>query len=665
MSSYRRTLLAVLAVALLACTYVVVWRVHREQQARRVEITMDYNDFVRAARSFGYNEDAFLVQLRRAGLTSLALSEELGSSLGTSSDAFALSGQALLNEARLSTLAEPALTKLVRSGAVRVTDLYVVVYNAETYRRYRRELPLRFAGNTVRYLTVHKPWIIAIRTQPDFFGTTALGIPDEQFAVAQRLGFIADPRLQNEERFDQPRIDAIFNTVAAHRRVGTVIFFGLRNEVMGNPDHFDAAADAFKRTKLIFGSIEAYDKLTLQKGTEGLARLIPAQTTRVQAIAATELDKIDPETVIARYLLGVRERNVRVLYVRPFPHMWNGRSIEATNIEIVRRLRDGLLARGFKLGRATPVQPLGGGAGSLPVIAIASLAVPAIVLLILDALGYRRRRVALVLLAADLMLVAAGFLVHHDMAVRKLLALTGGILFPVAATLAIAPYFRARAATTASFAGAFLAGVRALAISVGITVIGGVVVVGLLSTALTMEEIDRFTGVKAVLLVPPLIVLALYWCTPRFGAQLENLQSALASPVRVAQMLLLAIILGTGYLLLTRSGNQSDIAPSAFELALRSDLTAWLSVRPRFKEVLLGFPLLMLLPSLIAADRRAFGWLAALGVGVGLADVVDTFSHLHTPLSVSLVRVLLGLVVGLAVGTPVLLAYRALRPGRP
>ena len=91
-------------------------------------------------------------------------------------------------------------------------------------------------------------------------------------------------------------------------------------------------------------------------------------------------------------------------------------------------------------------------------------------------------------------------------------------------------------------------------------------------------------------------------------------------------------------------------------------LTHVLSVRPRFKEFLIGFPCMMLLPALLPLHRRAIGWLLALGIGVGIGDVIDTFSHLHTPLAISLLRVINGLVVGAIVGVVVDLRSTAALP---
>ena len=120
------------------------------------------------------------------------------------------------------------------------------------------------------------------------------------------------------------------------------------------------------------------------------------------------------------------------------------------------------------------------------------------------------------------------------------------------------------------------------------------------------------------------------------------------------------IVLAGAVLVLERSGNQSDIAPSTFELALRAHLTSILQVRPRFKEFVVAWPALMLVPALIEIDRKRWGWLFVLAIGVGLGDVIDTFSHLHTPLVASLTRIFNGVVIGVVIGALLIAVYRAI-----
>lgn len=642
-----------LAVALLASCYVAFQRYLKEHHSKRVEITMDWTDFDALSRSYGYNEEQFLVALRRAGLTSIAIGEELGGAVGSTPNAIAVPGAALINQARLTPLGNPVLAKLLREGKISQKDVYLVVYDPTTYKRYATDLPVRFGPSAVRVLNASLPFVIAVRTQTDFFGGMGLGIPTSQLALARKLHLLVDPRVQNDERYGAAQIDAIFDEFQHQAKLGTVIFMGLSNEVLGYPDHLRDTANAFKRAHLPFGLIEWYDKNQDQRGSEKLGSLLPGDVTRVQSISKLELDKLTPQAEISRYVLGVRERNIRVVYLRPYQHLWENRSVEATNVAIVHQLAATLRSHGFSLGPATPVpafriNPL--------VVAIVSLAVPAIFLLMLEAFGIADLRLAAIAFALDLALIGLGYALHHDMAARKLDGLAAALLFPVAAALALAPAFRG-----AVGGNPYVAGLRALIVGIGIAFAGGLVVVGLLSTPLTMEEIDRFVGVRAVLVVPPLAILFLYWFTPVFGARIGSLGKALDSPVRIIQLAVVLVLGLAAFMLLIRAGNQPDITPSTFELALRSKLTAILSVRPRFKEFVLAWPFLMLLPSLVQSDRRAWGWLFALAVGVGLSDVLDTFSHLHTPLTVSVIRMILGGIAGAVLGAVLIAIYRAVR----
>jgi Family of unknown function (DUF5693) len=651
----------ILLVALLASLLVAVFRFHTESQTRRVEIAMDYTDFIALARSYNYNPAAFLIALRRAGLTSLALTEELGANVGDDGRTYATTGAALINAARLSPIADPLLAQLVRTNKIARNAVYLIVDDPVAYARYRQQLALHFERKTVRVLRNSKPWLLEVRTQIDYFNATALGIPSDQIALAKRLGLLLVPRFQNDERYALPQMNAAFDAVLAQDpKVSTIIFFGLRNQVFGYPDHLDDAAAAFKahgaksKTPFNFGTIETYDDTQIQKGSETLAKDIDGQTVRVQAIARTELDKITLDDVVARYVLGVRERNIRVVYLRPWEHQDGDRSIEATNVEMVTQIADQLKAHHFKLGRATPI-PLYRGDNRI-LVGIAALAVPSIFVVLLGVFGWYRPWLAYAAYALTVLLYLAGVAVHHDLFARSLIALAGALLFATAAFLAIAKAFSEEPAPR--FSDQLVRSLGWTLLATGVTLLGALVVVGVMSSPLTMEEIERFRGVRLVLALPPVIALCLYLFDRRFNSGIERPSDVFAAPVRVYQLFVGIVIIAAGALLLARSGNQSDIAPSHFELLLRHQLSVVLSVRPRFKEFLIGFPALMFLPALTVAHRRVVGWLLALGAGVGIGDVLDTYSHLHTPLAISLQRTGNGLIVGALIGLLAIWIYR-------
>ncbi|MFY9720360.1 MAG: DUF5693 family protein, partial [Candidatus Cybelea sp.] len=447
----------------------------------------------------------------------------------------------------------------------------------------------------------------------------------------------------------------LFNDVLHYDpKVSTIIFFGLGNEVVGYPDHLEDAADAFKRHIFNFGSIETYDPSQVQKGNDTLARLIPGRTARVQAIAKTELDKIKLDEAVARYTLGVRERNIRVVYLRPWLHQDGKLSIEATNVEMVKQIAGELRAAGFRLGRATPIPQYRGNNRIL--VGLAALAVPSIFVLLLEFFGWYSRRLSIAAYATTILLYLAGLLTHHDAFARSTIALAGALLFATAALLILIPAWNEQPAT--DLRTQFVRSLGWTLAATGVALLGALVVVGVMSFPLAMEEIERFRGVRLVLALPPLFALVLYLFDRRFGSGIQRPRDVFLSPVLAYQLLAGIAIVAAGALLLVRSGNDSEISPSPIELALRHLLTAVLSVRPRFKEFLIGVPCLMLLPALLPPHRRAIGWLLALGIGVGVGDVIDTFSHLHTPLEISLLRIVNGVAVGALIGVLLIWIYR-------
>ncbi|MDP9111970.1 MAG: DUF5693 family protein, partial [Candidatus Eremiobacteraeota bacterium] len=302
---YARVAAVVLLIALLAALAVAYERVRVEQATRRVEIAMDYNDFLAFARSYNYNPEQFLISLRRAGLTSLALSEELGSNVPNSRNAYVTSGVGLLDSARLAPLADPTLSGLLRAKQLQADEVYLLVYDKPTFERYMAQLPLHFERSGIRVLHASVPYVIALRTQMDYFGSVGLGVPADQVALAKRLHLLVIPRFQNDERVKLPQMQAMLRDLHAGSAVSTVIFFGLRNQVLGFPDNVPDAAELFKANKQInYGEIETYDAGQVQKGNVELARLIPGRTVRVQAISKIELDKVNVPEMVARYELG-------------------------------------------------------------------------------------------------------------------------------------------------------------------------------------------------------------------------------------------------------------------------------------------------------------------------------------------------------------------------
>ena len=199
------------------------------------------------------------------------------------------------------------------------------------------------------------------------------------------------PRLQNDERFKAPQIDALLRDAVARNDAHTVDL--LRPAQSGarisRRDRCDCRRDA-RAIKLDFGTIETYDVKQNQAGSESLAKDLPDRTVRVQAIAKAEHDKLRPEEIVQRYDLGVRERNVRVVYLRPVCAPV-GRPLDRGDQRRARAPDRAGRSRRRACAPAT-ASPFEHFVTRWWEIALASLAVPAILLLLLAEFGIGDRR---------------------------------------------------------------------------------------------------------------------------------------------------------------------------------------------------------------------------------------------------------------------------------
>lgn len=118
------------------------------------------------------------------------------------------------------------------------------------------------------------------------------------------------------------------------------------------------------------------------------------------------------------------------------------------------------------------------------------------------------------------------------------------------------------------------------------------------------------------------------------------------------QLLLLSFVLLVLVFFLVRSGNNPMFfSPGSLELQIRDFLDAWLPFRPRFKEFLFAFPILLLIPfgvrSVHKGSKVPIGML--LFGSLGFISVINTFWHFHSFLLVSYARTFSGLLLAIPI----------------
>ncbi|WP_445479349.1 DUF5693 family protein [Lysinibacillus irui] len=197
--------------------------------------------------------------------------------------------------------------------------------------------------------------------------------------------------------------------------------------------------------------------------------------------------------------------------------------------------------------------------------------------------------------------------------------------------------------------------------AVAISLIGIVIVIGLLNGNAFMIGFATFKGVKLVYLIPIMGVLLFTLieinrlADQNIKKSLSNTVTLLNKELKYWHVLLLIVVAGIGLFYISRTGNSGSV--SDLELAFRQWLENTLYVRPRTKEFLIGFPFFVLALYVMGINRKWGSILLVPGV-IGFLSIVNTFTHLHIPVAVSVLRTLYSVSLGFVIGLVFILIFK-------
>ncbi len=197
--------------------------------------------------------------------------------------------------------------------------------------------------------------------------------------------------------------------------------------------------------------------------------------------------------------------------------------------------------------------------------------------------------------------------------------------------------------------------------AVAISLIGIVIVISLLNGNAFMTGFATFKGVKLVYLIPIMGVLLFTLieinrlADQNIKKSLSNTVTLLNKELKYWHVLLLIVVAGIGLFYISRTGNSGSV--SDLELAFRQWLENTLYVRPRTKEFLIGFPFFVLALYVMGINRKWGSILLVPGV-IGFLSIVNTFTHLHIPVAVSVLRTLYSVSLGFVIGLVFILIFK-------
>lgn len=642
MKPLRLLLWVLVGGALISALWVGYLRINVESHYKNVNLVLDYDAFKELARSQGWNEDDVLKRFKDAGITGLAFSE-------TTVDKLKLNKNVLVYTAEdIKKLSSHMIPE-------KLPAVVFIIEDKKIYEDLSKNLEILFGKERVRAEARDSKGAfhgkIDFTADPKEFSTLGLGFSKSEVEVAPRLGFNVVLRPEAKDSYPPDSIPRYFEYLKSFPKISCIIFGGIKNQALGYPDFLPETKEGIESLDCQLGIIEVPQVQLAQKGVQNLALHLKDKVVRIQSLSQAYMQRLTSDEVVDIFDLGARERNMRVLYIRPFTTAQNGRNLLETNIEYFPNLKKELTAHGFTPGEAGSLNDFSPPPFLFAIICIGAVSAGIILLEVLFGTG---EAASIILLIIGIIITALAFLSGHLLIWRKLMALAAGISFP---TIAIVTNFGefTRLKEEQSF-GRLMGRATSLLIKITlISLVGGIFVMGLLSSALFMLQVDQLRGIKFLMIVPVIIVVFAYLLK---GSPVKKTFAEIMNfPVLLWHLIIMVLVVGGGIVYVLRTGNVPETPASEYERAVRNFLDSILIARPRFKEFLVGYPALMLASFASSIGRYTGMWLLMMLIAIGQVDIVDSFGHIHTSLAATIIRVFNGLVLGWVFGLAAILIF--------
>jgi len=607
-AALRLLVIVITLAGLLAIGYAGALRVNEEAANNTVALAVDYTEVAQAAALSGIDESGLLTQLKQAGATHVAITEQtLEQALGEVPGPWPL-------------YLQPHV-ELPESQPWRVS------------KALRAKLPGVFYKQAGRAVAKVSSPIMLMRD-------IGVGYDHHVEVLAWKAGLAIVARPLPDFVHTRPSVDASLDA-AKDTEADLVVFAG--SEVLGYKGLIEYVAAGLQQRGLQWGMIE----IVPQQGEYSLARALDYKLIRTHSISAQEMLQTFIPDAIRRFSLAVRERKVRLCYVRL---SFIGDDPAANNVDYVGQLAQRLQSDGFTLGSPVPHAAIGLPA---PIRAIlVAVVVVAACMLYLCLVGGRTKGFDWLFA-----LVAAGAALLSGLPWGG--ALLAALIFPTlgVCSLRLRDHPHPRPA------------LRGLGLFIGLSLVstfGGLMVAAFLTDLPHLSGVELFRGVKLAQFLPILVVAFVFAArsmrsyrevrlemgehSGQWPALRAGIQEMLGYAVRYWHVLAILFGVAAVAMLLMRSGNEPLLPVPGLEVKLRALLDNLLGVRPRSKEIFFAHPLMVVALIWLASGARRGLWVALTAGMIGQVSIINTFCHLHTPLVVALTRTGHGLWIGLLGG---------------
>lgn len=667
---YNKILLLAIAVGLISSLVIAGQRHAVEVHNSQVDMAMDFESLKNLADREGLDFQEVLQQFKAAGITSLAIYDTNFDKLTRKGKVVAVFGRDIILNYHGGALNDSLWRQAVELGAIDATKIYIIGGEMNAYDAAKQELLLRYGEERVKPFSIGYVEILEVKAQYNEFMNAPVGIDTEELEIAKKAGFMILARPKNINLCTPEQVKAVFAKIDNYP-ISEIVFDG--PEILGAPNHIDVTAEEFKKHGYIFGMIEHPSQLQFynQAGMFELAeKLGYNEIARLYAIPRDEQPKLLIDTAVNRWGTTDAERNIRINLLRTYEKPAPGLTLLETNLKYVRDTAEILKSRGYSFGIAGTFDNY---FPSVILRVLVIIGVSAAAVLYLSLISYRvnaNKNFQLILFAVLAILAAIPILMDAGGKVRLLAAFLSANLFPALAVIwqldkLRFAHFKSQFQNDAGISTVqiVLAGVISLFITSALSMIGAAYLSGALSDVKYFLEFEIFRGIKLTFILPLILVAVAF--LQRFNildeaqknfSAVEQLQKILNASVTVKYLLAGIFVLAAFVVLIARSGHTAGMPVSGAEIKIRAMLEHLFYARPRSKEIFIGHPaFVMAIAAFLQKFPKSICFVLTIVATIGQSSMVETFAHMRSPIFMSLMRGIDGVLPGALIGAVLVL----------
>ena len=333
---YNRVLIVFIVLGLLAALYVNWQRYGIERANTQVELVSDLAEVVEMARIDGIPLQSTLRQLKAAGLTTLAVFETNLEKLADEGVVTAVSTTQMLHSYHAGTLTNWWWRNEVESGRLAARQVYVLDRETDRFAEVQSDLERRVGKHRIKYFNEGGRRFLIIDAPFESLIRWNLGIPVSEMETAASNGFLVLARPTNYLKVNPDDVQSVFERIDSVGSAVSGIYF-VGDEVLGFPDQLPLVAAEMKKRGLTLAMMEHYTQLQfkMQDGMFDLAKMTDYSTARLHQLLKVEQPKLSMVEAVHRQVLGSRERNIRMQYLKMYERPLPGKNLTETHVAYV------------------------------------------------------------------------------------------------------------------------------------------------------------------------------------------------------------------------------------------------------------------------------------------------------------------------------------------